>query len=356
MPPKRLDLLIATTRLNRVVEYEPADLTVTVEAGMPFAELQRVLGEQGQFLALDPPAAEGATIGGVIATNASGPLRFSCGTARDLVIGTRVANADGTLTRAGGRVVKNVAGYDLNKLYIGSLGTLNIIVELGFKLAPIPPAAEAVVGQFADLGAARSVVNAVVHSPLSPLAIELLGPGAASAAGLPNANLLVLRVGGYPQAVERQVRDLTALIGQHGGNRVQASAGVWEDLARMRIGARQRDVVLKAAAPISASATLVEILSRRLAGLEPLVWSHAGSGIAYAACDPPEAELLAALRREIAALGTNASLVIERCPTVLKQAVDVWGDPGTSVALMRAVKAKLDPKGTLNPGRYVGGI
>jgi glycolate oxidase FAD binding subunit len=124
----------------------------------------------------------------------------------------------------------------------------------------------------------------------------------------------------------------------------------------MRLAARRRDVVLKAAAPISASATLVDLLSARLHGLEPLVWSHAGSGVAYAACNPPAAEVVSALRREIATLGANASLVIERCPTVLKQAIDVWGDPGPSVALMRAVKAKLDPKGTLNPGRYVGGI
>ena len=356
MPPRRLDQIIETTGLNRVVEYEPADLTVTVEAGMRFADLQKRLGEEGQFLALDPPAADGATIGGVIATNASGPLRFAHGTARDLVIGTRVANPDGTLTRAGGRVVKNVAGYDLNKLYVGSLGTLSIIVELSFKLAPIPPAADSVVGQFADVEAARTVANTVVHSSLSPLAIELLGPGAAAAAGLPRASLLVFRVGGYPQAVERQVRDLSALIVQHGGQRVDASSTTWDDLARMRVTARQRDVVLKAAAPISASATLVDILSKRLEGLEPLVWSHAGSGVAYAACNPPTAELLTGLRREVAALSSNASLVIERCPTVLKESIDVWGDPGASIALMRAVKAKLDPKNTLNPGRYVGGI
>jgi len=355
MPPRRLDQIIETTSLDRVVEYEPADLTITVEAGMRFANLQKRLGEEGQFLALDPPVADGATIGGVIATNVSGPLRFAYGTARDLVIGTRVANPDGTLTRAGGRVVKNVAGYDLNKLYVGSLGTLSIIVELSFKLAPIPPAAESVVGQFADIDAARRVSNAVVHSPLSPLAIELLGPGAAEAAGLPRANLLVFRLGGYPQAVERQVRDLSALIGQHGGQRVDAPT-TWDDLTGMRVAARQRDVVLKAAAPISASATLIDTLSKRLEGLAPLVWSHAGSGVAYAACNSPAPELLSGLRREIAALGANASLVIERCPTALKQAIDVWGDPGASVALMRAIKAKLDPKNTLNPGRYVGGI
>jgi glycolate oxidase FAD binding subunit len=343
MPPTRLDLAIETTGLNRIVEYEPADLTVTVEAGMRFSELQRILGEQGQFLALDPAVEPEATIGGVIATNASGPLRFAFGTARDLVIGTRVANPDGTVTHAGGRVVKNVAGYDLNKLYIGSLGTLAVIVELSFKLAPIPPALATLAGQFGDSSSTAALVSSVVRSPLSPLAIELNG-----------SREVVFRLGGYPQAVERQVRDLSALIRQHGGDPREHA---WEDLQRARLEARRRDVVLKAAAPISVSATLVQILERRLADLRPTVWAHAGNGVAYAACDAPsDAEGLAAARAEVQALGGNASLVIERCPVQLKSSIDVWGEPGPSVALMRAIKAKLDPRNTLNPGRYVGGI
>jgi glycolate oxidase FAD binding subunit len=346
MPPLRVDLVLETTDLNRVVEYEPADLTVTVEAGLRYLELQRILGEQGQFLALDPPVSDGATIGGVIATNSSGPLRYSYGTPRDLVIGTRVANPDGTLTRAGGRVVKNVAGYDLNKLYIGSLGTLAIIVELSFKLAPIPPSTGLIRGQFADGAGPRALIDKVVHSPLSPLAIELVG-----------SKQVVFRVGGYPQAVERQVRDLSRLITDNGGSVQESSDGFWETLARDRAAARQRDVVVKAAAPISASVTLVEILERHLADLNPAVWAHAGSGVAYAACNAPESiDRLSAARKEVLTLGTNASLVIERCPTMLKRAIDVWGDPGASVALMRALTAKLDPKNTLNPGRYVGGI
>jgi glycolate dehydrogenase FAD-binding subunit len=353
MPPDRLDVVLETSRLNRVVEYEPADLTVTVEAGMQFSELQRLLGEQGQCLALDPPAQAGATLGGLIATNASGPLRFAFGTARDLVIGTRVANPDGTLTHAGGRVVKNVAGYDLNKLYVGSLGTLGIIVEFSFKLAPIPPATGTIVGQFSDLTAARELLTTLVRSTLSPLAIELIGPGAARAAGLPAATLVVLRVGGYPQAVERQVRDLRRLIGQP----VDAPESVWADLARMRENAQQRDVLVKASAPIAESTRLVEILEQRLAGLEPTVWSHAGSGVAFAACNAPaEVNALLEIRQAVARLGDNASLVVQRCPTAFKRGFDVWGDPGSSLGLMRALKAKLDPKNTLNPGRYVGGI
>jgi glycolate oxidase FAD binding subunit len=360
-PPSHLDLALETTALDRVVEYEPADLTVTVEAGIRFAELQRLLGEQGQFLALDPPADERATIGGLIATNASGPLRFSSGTARDLVLGCRIANPDGALTRAGGRVVKNVAGYDLNKLYIGSLGTLGAFVELSFKLAPIPPASATLAGSFADSNAARQALAEVVRSPLAPLAIELLAGNAPAIAGLgqPQATgrVVVFRVGGYPQAVERQVRDLGALVQQHGGQRLETPDSLWDDLAQMRREAQQRAVVLKAAAPISASSALVDHLERALTGLQPIVWAHAGNGVAYAACDaPPTAEVIVALRRDVGALGENASLVVQRCPTELKRTLDVWGDPGSSLALMRTLKAKLDPRNTLNPGRYVGGI
>jgi glycolate oxidase FAD binding subunit len=343
MPPRRVDLVIHTGGLDRIVEYEPADLTVTVDAGMRLAELQRVLGDNGQFLALDPPLEDGATIGGAIATNASGPLRFAYGTARDLVIGTRVANSDGSVTHAGGRVVKNVAGYDLNKLYIGSLGTLAVIVELSFKLAPIPPAMASVIGQFGDSTGARGLIGAVVRSPLSPLAIELIG-----------SRQVAFRLGGYSTAVERQVRDLSRLVVQHGGEVAELA---WADVQRGRVEARRREVVIKAAAPISASTTLVEILERRLSSLKPTVWAHAGNGVAFAACDAPrDAEPLAAARHDVLALGSNASLVIERCPTAMKSAIDVWGDPGPSLALMRSIKSKLDPHSTLNPGRYIGGI
>jgi glycolate dehydrogenase FAD-binding subunit len=353
-PPSRLDLVLHTTGLNRVVEYEPADLTVTVEAGLLVCDLQALLAEQGQFLALDPALESAATIGGVLATNVSGPLRFAFGTARDLVIGTRVANPDGTLTRAGGRVVKNVAGYDLNKLYIGSLGTLGVIVQVSFKLAPIPPATSTLVGQFGAFDALRSVVAKIVHSPLSPLAIEVLGRGAAAAAGLPAAPLLVLRLGGYPAAVERQVRDLGELISANGGTRPDTANTAWTDVAAMRLAAARRPVLLKAAAPIAQSIALVEVFERELAGLEPVVWAHAGNGVAFAGCAAPEdASLLGRLRQSVTALGDNASLVAHRTPT---RDFDAWGDPGSSLALMRAIKAKLDPRNTLNPGRYVGGI
>jgi glycolate oxidase FAD binding subunit len=347
MPPRSVDLALHTAGLNRIVEYEPADLTVTVEAGVRFNDLQAALGEQGQFLALDPAVEADATIGGIIATNASGPLRFSYGSARDLVIGTRVANPDGSLTRAGGRVVKNVAGYDLNKLHIGALGTLGVIVELSFKLAPIPPALATVVGEFGSLDGVAAAVGAVLHSPLSPLGIEVLG----------EAKQLVFRIGGYDTAVDRQIRELRVLIAGHGGTPIDVPDAFWEDLSAARRQAMERQVVVKAAVPIAQSSALVELLEQQLAPLSPVVWAHAGNGVAHAACDAPtDASVLAALRAAVRRLGSNASLLIMRCPAQLKRQIDVWGEPGSSVALMRAIKAKLDPCGTLNPGRYVGGI
>jgi glycolate oxidase FAD binding subunit len=178
-PPRSADLVLQTFRLSEIVEYEPADLTVTVQAGMPLADLQARLGAEGQMLALDPAAADRATIGGLIAANASGPLRLLYGTARDVVIGTRVVNADGIISKAGGRVVKNVAGYDLNKLYVGSLGTVGVIVELSFKLHPLPANEGMLLAAFSSAAEAAAPIAALMRSPLGPAAVELLDAGGA---------------------------------------------------------------------------------------------------------------------------------------------------------------------------------
>ena len=369
--PQRADLVLETTALDRVIEYEPADLTVTVEAGLRFDRLQTLLGQHGQFLALDPPCAPEATLGGLIATNASGPLRFAYGSARDLVIGTRVANADGRLTRAGGRVVKNVAGYDLNKLYIGSLGTVGVVMELSFKVAPIPSTTGLVAARFPEADAARAFVAAVVRSPLNPLAIELLAPAAAAAADLGEGLTAVLRVGGYEETVARQVRDLAALGERAGGALVETAEDAWQAVWGLPLASRGeadagsrnvRDVLLKAAVPISQSVTVLELLVQTLEPFDPLVWSHAGSGIVYAAFghagEPAEhlRDAVLEARRRVQALGGNASLVVERCPWYVKTDLDVWGDAGDGLGLMRALKDQLDPRRTLNPGRYVGGL
>ncbi|MDP8921479.1 MAG: FAD-binding oxidoreductase, partial [Chloroflexota bacterium] len=180
-PPRAADVVVQTHRLGEIVEYEPADLTVTVQAGMTLADLQARLRAEGQMLALDPAAADRAAIGGLTSANASGPLRLMYGSARDLVIGTRVANADGVISKAGGRVVKNVAGYDLNKLYIGALGTAGIVVELSFKLHPLPQAQGMLAAAFASIEDAGRAVATLMRSALGPAAVELLDAAGARA-------------------------------------------------------------------------------------------------------------------------------------------------------------------------------
>src|SRR5579883_3528470 len=221
--PEHLDLVVETRKLTRLLEYEAADLTCHVEAGMTLAVLQEQLATKGQWLALDPPDAEEATLGGILASNASGPRRLRYGTARDLVIGLHVVQASGEIARSGGRVVKNVAGYDLNKLYIGSLGTLGIIVEANFKLQPIPPDERTLLLTFSNSQDALQTVTAILGSLLTPGAMELIDASAARdmsdffGLNLPsNGYTLALDFEGSQTTIERQM-DEARLIARTSG-------------------------------------------------------------------------------------------------------------------------------------------
>jgi glycolate oxidase FAD binding subunit len=375
LPPRSADLLLSTCRLNRLVEYEPADLTVTVEAGLGLDELQRRLAAEGQFLALDPPKAEQTTVGGMVASNAGGPIRLQYGSARDLVIGTRVANPDGVLTRSGGRVVKNVAGYDLNKLYTGSLGTLGVIVELSFKLHPLPQSMATVLATFDDLDAADHVVKRLMRSPLSPTAIEVLN--ATAAAGIAQTGLavpargcaLAVLVSGFEKAVSRVTQEIGGLCRE--GGRVELRAPmeenqqVWTNIRGLADSSQPSRPLLKISVPPARTLEVFqefrsEVESR---GSGAALLAHAATGLIYESFEPcqwAERDLdeLAALVSRLRSLVAQreGSLVVESCPTTLKQRVDVWGEVGPPIELMRSLKKQLDPRGSLNPGRYVGGI
>ena len=373
-PPRAADLVVRTGRLNDVVEYEPADLTVTVQAGMTLADLQARLRAEGQMLALDPAAADRATIGGLTSANASGPLRLMYGSARDLVIGTRVVNADGVISKAGGRVVKNVAGYDLNKLYVGALGTVGIVVELSFKLHPLPQAEGMLVAAFRSVEDAGRVVATLMRSALGPAAVELLDAAAAKAirpgATVPDDGcLLVVAAHGFEAAIRRTLRDLretcAAATDTDDVRDADALDGLWSALRQATDPSRTDSVLLKAAVPPARSAAALAALRReaREAGFAASVISHAGCGIVYARLEPEDwhddaiLRLGALVERARAhARGEGGSLVVESCPTAAKRlpAFDVWGDPGTGFPVMRALKENLDPKATLNPGRFVG--
>jgi glycolate oxidase FAD binding subunit len=368
--PRRYDIALCLSRLNQVVEHEPADLTATVQAGKSLADLQRHLAESGQFLALDPPSGQEATIGGILAANASGPSRHAYGTARDLLLGMRAVQADGRIIKAGGRVVKNVAGYDLSRLFIGSLGSLGIIIEASFKLAPLPSAGRTAI---VSLPSAQEAWRFVAQTAnLSLRAVELLNAAAvspdASPSGLAQGGYaLVLAAAGEPAAVEHSLKQIGELSRQAAAAsfaEVDESAQdqLWQAVAGLtRPSPADAALICKAAvlpSQVPALAEQIETMRREL-GLEPLLVSHLTAGIVYSAwtVQPDEGvqralDLATALRRAVAGLG--GSLVVEACPLALKEKTDVWGEPAADFPLMRRIKEQFDPQGILSPGRFLG--
>ncbi len=350
-PPRALDLVLSTEKLNHVIAYEPADLTITVGAGIAFAELQRVLRERNQFLPLDPAAAPGSTIGGIVAANASGPFRLRYGSARDLVIGTQVANPTGGLARAGGRVVKNVTGYDLNKLYVGSLGTLAAITELTFKVTPKPEAEATLVARFGDAAAAHAAAYRTLRSPLTPSALELM-PDEGGAR-------LVAHLAGFARPLARMLDDLTRFATEAGASAVdRVEAGEAERLWRqLRDGPAvpEGGARLKIAVPISQVVWAIGAVeaAAKANGLTATTYAGAGTGVLRASLGG--GELLPAIRRLRAEAGEHlGSLVVEQCPLALKQQFDVFGDLPDNFEVMRRLKNQMDPGGILNPGRFLG--
>ena len=352
--PSRYDIGLSLLRLDQVVEHEPADLTVTCQAGITLDRLQRHLGQHGQLVPLGPAWGEEATIGGVLAANASGPSRHAYGAPRDFTIGMKVVTADGRITKAGGRVVKNVAGYDLCKLYIGSLGTLGVIVEASFKLAPTAKVERTAVATFETPGQACAFAADLQHRRLSLRAVQLLNTTAASAVELAQQGLcaLVLDLAGTPQAVERSRREIGDLARDAAADLhdVQNAAKAWEN--RTRLGTTENAYLLcKATALPTHLPALIESLET--VDGSPHILALPTVGVLYASWPRLEDAEAAVDRLHTAVTTVDGSLVLERCPLDIKPRLDVFGDPPPSFDLMRRVKEQFDPKGILSPGRQV---
>lgn len=371
-PPRRLDLVVGTRNLTGVLERQPANLTVTVQGGTPLAALQAALAEHGQFLPLESPFPASATVGGMLAANASGPHRLAYGTARDWLIGVRVVHADGTVTKAGGKVVKNVTGYDMDKLYVGSLGTLGVIVEATFKVAPLPAVRRTVVARLASLEAACRAALAVDQAGIGPLAAVALNAEAARRVQLagPQATgeeaLLAVELGGRPMGVARREADLLRVLAEHGAAHREALSGTsdrfwqaavdlgWGEAAPAALAVRcgvSPSAITSIVGAMRALPFQIALAVQPAVGvLRAVAWPDAGDRTP----DETVLDAVAAFRRTVAPLGGYA--VVERCDPALKARLDVWGDAGPSLALMRRVKEQFDPSGVLNPGRFAGGI
>jgi glycolate oxidase FAD binding subunit len=334
------EVLVSTERLDRIVEHNEGDLTVVIEAGVPLARAQQGFAELGQRLSLDPPDADGrATIGGILATGDSGPLRHRHGGVRDLILGVRVALPDGTVARAGSNVIKNVAGYDLAKLMCGALGTLGVICEATLRLHPLPERTLTVAGRAAEPSVLAGAAQRIAGQALELEALDLNWDGPAA------GGCLLARAAG--RAADSTVAALERLMREAGAETelLEDDEATW---AEQR--GRQRPPADGAVVRVSA---LPGDLGRLMATAGGSLVARAGLGLAWVRLPGEDPDALTALR----AAAAPAPCVLLDAPEALRRAVDPWGVPeGPELELLRRVKARFDPAGVCNPGRYAGGI
>jgi glycolate oxidase FAD binding subunit len=341
-PADGVDLVVETGGLDRILEHAPGDLVVRVQAGVPLAALQERCATAGQMLALDPVVA-GGTVGGTLATNASGPYRMRYGTCRDLLIGVTVVLADGTVASSGGKVVKNVAGYDLGKLYIGSLGTLGLITEAVFRLHPRPTGAAVVSLATADPGEAVAAARRVRQSQLAVAALEVDWPD-------PAGPLVVAALVESPGDVPARAERVAGLLG--GAATVATQAPPWWGEAPWLPGG----AAVKLAVPLSRLPAALELMRRHGSGLPVTVRGSLGAGVLYAGlpADVPPSRfvtLVGELRAGLSAVGATAVVL----GASFMDTADRWG-PVAGVGLMRRIKSQFDPQRRLAAGRFVAGI
>ncbi|MDE2779120.1 MAG: FAD-binding oxidoreductase [Chloroflexota bacterium] len=369
--PAQVDVILDLSGLNRIMDYQPADLTVTTEAGITLAALRRELVQGDKYVPLEAPRPDRATVGGILATGFSGPLRFSYGLPRDWTIGISVAGSDGSEARAGGRVVKNVTGYDLNKLYTGSLGTLGVIVEASFKLAPIQGTWAALAAPFPSISGAVAAAGALISQVYAPQGLQVVSRNIAARLGLDvpgdSGAVALAFISGRPRAASRRLEESARQLeagGSPGGETLDESAAT-DLLARLTdLPWREEDLpflALKVTLPPSNVGSLVAAMELPAgAGLI----ADPGFGTVHLLWWPPAEvgepetdatlDLIDSARRNARNLG--GAVAVEVCPPRIKAGADVWeGSVGEAeLEIMRRIKRNFDPAGIFNPGRFVG--
>jgi glycolate oxidase FAD binding subunit len=338
-PPRRLDLIVDTRRLDRIVEHAAGDLVVVAQAGVPLAELgERLAGDE---------VVPGTTVGGMLGTGVTGPRRLQAGAVRDLVLGVTMVRADGVVAKAGGKVVKNVAGYDLAKLVTGAYGTLGLVTEAAFRLHPIPPAAAYVSVRLPDPASAYQAVQRALHAQWVPAAIELDRP---EPGGPVEAAVLVE---GTEAGVTARAEQAVATLGE-GAARIDRP-GWWATLP----AGSDRGVLVKATTELTGTGRLLEGIDRAAvaAGTTAAVRGSGGVGVFHAALPGTDPAAVAAFVKALrdAAPAWQGSVVVLAAPAPVRSEVDSWG-PVSGLDLMRRVKEQFDPDALLAPGRFVGGI
>ncbi len=347
-PPVRTDLVISTARLNRVIEHAWEDLTVSVEAGCTIQNLQNVLAEHGQRIAVDPLWPKRATVGGILSTNDSGSVRIRYGALRDLIIGVTIALPDGTLASSGGKVVKNVAGYDLPKLVTGALGTLGIITRANFRLHPLPRNTASLTFMARDLGDSNRLMLAIQEAGLTPIGLQARFTAGQSPA-------VDVRFEGTDAGLAAQMVTLRKVAAP--ATETANGDAVWQAREELWLSGGSAAIAKFSVLPASIADTCGRV--RQLADSLNVGWRAIvqGTGLGWLRLEASSAlathQFLHALRLELEHAG--GSLGVMHRPTDMA-AIDAWGDAGDAFPLMLSLKHQFDPMGTLNPGRFVGGI
>ena len=333
---------LSTRALDQIVEHNVGDLTAVVEAGVTIGRLRQKLAEDGQMLALDPPG-DDATIGGIVATGDSGPLRHRYGGPRDLVLGITVALPDGTLARAGGKVIKNVAGYDLSKLMTGAYGTLGVVTQVSLRLHPRNRETVTAFGEADDPAALAAIATAASHAQYEPIALDYDWRG--------SQGWLYMRFGGVD--AEAQATEAAKVLEEAGAqaNLVTDDASLWREQA-----ARQRSTGATVVRVSHTQTQLGDLLGQvSVEGASAV--GRVALGVSYVTLPAPQPEDAAATVRDMRRSLAPAACVVLDAPKEVRDLVDPWGvEDGPELNLMRRTKQRFDPRGILNPGIYVGGI
>ena len=354
---KEIDVVISTTRLNRVIEHAVGDLTLTVEAGAKLSDIQPNLAKENQFLALDPAYPQSATMGGIVATADAGSLRQRYGGVRDMLLGLSFVRYDGQIAKAGGRVVKNVAGYDLMKLFTGSFGTLGIISQVTFRLYPLPEASQTVV-LTGTADSIAQVAKTLLASALTPTSIDLLSTQLVNRLGLGKGMALITRFQSVAESVKEQSNRLLQVgesLGLEGSIFAEnEEVNLWQRLQEsMWDSAKNSAITCKIGVLPTAAVTALDQLDHTKMGMGLI---HVGSGLGLCRFDDPEVKKQTILEMRNFCESHKGFLTVLEAPLAFKEGFDVWGYSGNALDLMRRIKQQFDPENMFSPHRFVGGI
>ena len=368
--PTSYDTALDLSEFTGEIEHEPGDMTVVANAGVTIGSLNALLGNEGQRLPFEVRNPATATVGGSIASNASGHRQSSTGGIRDWVIGMQIVLADGTVTKSGGRVVKNVQGYEMHRLHTGAFGTLGVVSQVAFKLLPTPPEQQSVIAWFDDQDTAQDVGLSFVNGLFNPEAISLIhGPiahkvitEAGEASTYEETSVLIIRLGGGVRSIERQVNEVVGASGANGATGYAvlsdiAANAAWAILEESE--SQSRTTIRMTARTSNVLKASCEIPTNNLEKDKPIstICDLGFGAMTVITGLTSDAESLSFINSTVQTITThNGAYLIEKCPIDVKRDIDIFSDVGNSIDLMRRIKNQYDPNRTLNPGRFVGKI